>query len=53
MSELIESIRKIDWKNGIISKDEAERFVNRFAFVILRQAVRSKEKKVENGDSNP
>lgn len=43
MSQLIAHIRKIDWRKGIISKEEAERFVNRFAKVLLQQAIANKE----------
>ena len=42
MSELTDNMNKIDWKSGIISKEEAERFINRFAKVLLKKAVNEK-----------
>ena len=44
MRELKEEVKKIDWKNGIITQKEAERFINRFATVLLKQALANKEK---------
>jgi hypothetical protein len=45
MSEIKEIVKEIDWTKGIISKEEAERFVNRLTVVLLRFAIKTKEHK--------
>lgn len=56
MSDLSDRIKKIDWTKGIISAEEAERFVSRFARVLLKKALENKKDDIidegTNGDFN-
>lgn len=45
MSAVVDQIKNIDWKNGVISRDEAEKFVSRFAMVLLKFGIQNLEKK--------
>jgi hypothetical protein len=52
MKGISKDIKEVDWKNGVVSRAEAERFVARFAKVLLKQAVKNKTRSKKNGHRN-
>jgi len=53
MPSFTKQLNQVKWSNGIVTRKEAERFVTRFAKVLLEQAVANKvkvKKETRDGD---
>jgi hypothetical protein len=41
VSEILEKIKLVDWRNGIMTKSDAERFIKRLIIVLLQSSIKN------------